>query len=130
MSVSRVLLSQLTVPHQVKKFPAVYATGRSRACSHYPALCPSPEPHNPIHALPSCFLKINVNFLLYNLRLGLPGVFFPSGLHAKPCAYLSSPETLPTDHSPPSGVEVKNEWSYTFATHIFLHGVDRASFTS
>ena len=31
------------------------------------------------------------------------------------------------DHSPPSNAEVKNEWSYTSAHHICLHGVDRKS---
>jgi len=72
----------------------------------------------------------SMSILPYNLHLGLPIGFFPSGFHGKSCAYFSSPETLPADHSPPSGVEVKNEWSYTSSTPIFLHGVDRANFTS
>ena len=42
----------------------------------------------------------------------------------KRCAYFSSPETLP------AGAEVKNEWSYTSASPIFLHGVDRDNFKS
>lgn len=29
------------------------------------------------------------------------------------------------DHSPPSSAMVKNEWSYTSASPICLHGMDR-----
>jgi hypothetical protein len=32
------------------------------------------------------------------------------------------------DHSSPPRAEVKNEWSYTFAPPICLHGVDRDNF--
>ena len=32
------------------------------------------------------------------------------------------------DHSHPSSAEVKNEWSYTSAPHICVHGVDRDTF--
>ena len=34
------------------------------------------------------------------------------------------------DRSPPRSAEVKNEWSYTSASPIRLHGVERDSFTS
>jgi len=33
------------------------------------------------------------------------------------------------NHSTPSSAEVKNEWSYTFAPPIYLHGMDRDNFT-
>jgi hypothetical protein len=33
------------------------------------------------------------------------------------------------NHSPPSSAEVKNEWSCTITSLIYLHGVDRDSFT-
>ena len=33
------------------------------------------------------------------------------------------------DHSPPSSVEVKNEWSYTSVPSIYLYGLDRDTFT-
>jgi hypothetical protein len=33
------------------------------------------------------------------------------------------------NHSPPSSVEVKNEWSYTFTPPLRLHGLDRDNFT-
>ena len=32
------------------------------------------------------------------------------------------------NHSPPSSVEVKNEWSYTSVPPIYLRGVDRDNF--
>jgi hypothetical protein len=32
-------------------------------------------------------------------------------------------------HSPPSSVEVKNEWGYICTPPVFLHGVDRENFT-
>jgi hypothetical protein len=32
------------------------------------------------------------------------------------------------NHSPPSSPEVKNEWSYTFAPPLYLHGMDRDNF--
>ena len=32
------------------------------------------------------------------------------------------------DHSTPSGVEVKKEWSYTSTPPIHLHGVDKENF--
>jgi len=34
------------------------------------------------------------------------------------------------DHSPPSGAEAKNEWSYTSTPRICHHGMDRDNFTS
>jgi len=33
-----------------------------------------------------------------------------------------------TNHSPPSSVKVKNEWSYTTTTSICLHGMQRDTF--
>jgi hypothetical protein len=33
------------------------------------------------------------------------------------------------DHIPPSAAEVKNEWSYTSAPPVYLHGVDRDNLT-
>jgi hypothetical protein len=33
------------------------------------------------------------------------------------------------DHSPPSSVEVKNEWSYASAPPLFLQAVKRGKFT-
>ena len=33
------------------------------------------------------------------------------------------------NHSPQSGVEVKNECIYTSSAGIFLHGVDKENFT-
>jgi hypothetical protein len=32
-------------------------------------------------------------------------------------------------HLPPSSVDIKNEWSYTFTTFMCLHGVYRDNFT-
>jgi hypothetical protein len=34
------------------------------------------------------------------------------------------------NHSSPSSAEIKNEWSYTSAPHICLHGMERESFTN
>jgi hypothetical protein len=33
------------------------------------------------------------------------------------------------EHSPPPNAEVKNDWSYTSAPPVYLHGVDRETFT-
>jgi hypothetical protein len=33
------------------------------------------------------------------------------------------------DHSPPSSAEVKNEWSYTFTSLIYIYGIDRDNFS-
>jgi hypothetical protein len=43
----------------------------------------------------------------------LPGIFFPGVLWSESEA----------GHSPPSGVEVKNEWTYTSIHPVYLHGV-------
>ena len=34
------------------------------------------------------------------------------------------------DHSPPSGAEVRNEWSYTSTPLLYLNGVERENITS
>jgi hypothetical protein len=58
--------------------------------------------------------------------LGPPGLL-PNGYHGSlPLVKRPGREF---DHSPPSSVEVKNEWSYTSTPPICLIYVDRDSFT-
>jgi hypothetical protein len=48
------------------------------------------------------------------------GVFFPLEIKRQGCEF---------DHSPPSSIEVKNEWSYTFTPRLCLHGLYRDGIT-
>jgi len=49
-----------------------------------------------------------------------------SGTHTASC---TSATGVQVDHLPPSGAEVKIEWSYTSPPPICLHGMYRYSFT-
>jgi hypothetical protein len=53
------------------------------------------------------------NFLFSGYRSSLPGAERPG---------------REVGYSPRSSAEVENEWSYTSASHLCLHGVDRCDF--
>jgi hypothetical protein len=54
--------------------------------------------------------------------LGLPNLLFSRHWDSFPGVKQSGCEV---NHSPPSRAKVKNEWKYTSAAAVCLHGIDR-----
>ena len=65
-----------------------------------------------------CFgFNIYENFFLpQNVQTG-------SGVH--PASYSNGE----VNHSPPTSAKVKNEWSYTSTSPIWVHGMDKENFS-